>query len=157
MIRIFISLFSTRHFILTIIVMFIAVSSYASKDSSVSSLPRIVGTEESDIFRVSMMLSLFEKRQMCLIQPRFGTSLMVFFNEDVQSILMEEISKECQNSLNHGMDECCSIAESMIDEIHQISVHESIAVPHVSGRHKGSLKRKLLRQIRLARRMAMIG
>ncbi len=70
---------------------------------------------------------------------------------------MKEMDKDNRTSLNHGIDECCSIAESMIDEIHQIVIPESVAVPPISGRHKGSLKRMLLRQVRQARRMAMIG
>lgn len=78
-----------------------------------------------------------------------------FFNEELQFIHMKEIAKE-NHTLNHGIDECCSIAESMIDEIHQIGIPESAVMP-ASGRHKGSLKKKLLRQIRQARRMAMMG
>jgi hypothetical protein len=70
---------------------------------------------------------------------------------------MKEISKEDPVLSNPGIDECCCIAENMIDEIHQIVIPESIVVPSAGGRHKGSLKKKLLRQIRLARRMAMIG
>lgn len=68
---------------------------------------------------------------------------------------MKEMVKE-NHALSHGIDECCSIAESMIDEIHLIAIPETSAVP-ASGRHKGSLKRKLLRQIRQARKMAMMG
>jgi hypothetical protein len=68
---------------------------------------------------------------------------------------MKEMVKE-NRALNHGIDECCSIAESMIDEIHQIVLPESAIIP-TSGRHKGSLKRMLLRQIRQARKMAMMG
>jgi hypothetical protein len=78
-----------------------------------------------------------------------------FFNEDVQLVPMKEMVKE-NHTLNHGIDECCSIAESMIDEIHLIAAPESSVMP-ASGRHKGSLKKKLLRQIRQARKMAMMG
>ena len=38
---------------------------------------------------------------------------------------MKEMVKE-NHTLNHGIDECCSIAESMIDEIHQIVIPESV-------------------------------
>jgi len=44
----------------------------------------------------------------------------------------------------------------MIEEIHQIAVPECTIVPSAIGRHKISLKKKLLRQIRAARRMAMV-
>ena len=68
----------------------------------------------------------------------------------MQLIHMKEMVKE-NHALSHGIDECCSIAESIIDEIHQIEVPESSVIP-ASGRHKGFLKRKLLRQIRQARK-----
>ena len=77
------------------------------------------------------------------------------FNEDELSKLMKEVIKDDGPALDLGMDECCSIAESMIEEIHQIAVPEFSIVPSANGRHKGSLKKKLLRQIRAARRMAM--
>jgi hypothetical protein len=67
---------------------------------------------------------------------------------------MKEMGKE-NHTLNCGMDECCNIAESMIDEIHQIVIPENVILP-TSGRHKGSLKKMLLRQIRQARKMAMM-
>ena len=69
---------------------------------------------------------------------------------------MKEVVKENRSVPDIGMDECCSIAESMIEEIHQIAVPECSAVPFASGWHNGSLKKKLLRQIRAARKMAMI-
>jgi hypothetical protein len=68
---------------------------------------------------------------------------------------MKEMVKE-NRALNHGADECCNIAESMIDEIHHIAIQEKAAIPARCG-HKGSLKEKLLRQIRQARKMAMMG
>ncbi len=68
---------------------------------------------------------------------------------------MKEMVKE-NYTLNHGIDECGNIAESMIDDIHQIVIPESTIMP-TSGRHKGSLKKMLLRQIRQARKMAMMG
>jgi hypothetical protein len=69
---------------------------------------------------------------------------------------MKEVIKENRFAPDSGMDECCTIAESMIEEIHLIAVPECSIVPNAIGRHKGSLKKKLLRQIRAARRAAMI-
>lgn len=69
---------------------------------------------------------------------------------------MEEFAKENRSALDRGMDECCSIAESMIEEIHQIAVPEFSIVPSANERRKGSLKEKLLRQIRAARKIAMV-
>ena len=63
---------------------------------------------------------------------------------------------EDNHTLNRGIEECCIIAESMIDEIHQIVIPESVILP-TGGRHKGTLKKMLLRQIRQARKMAMMG
>ena len=68
---------------------------------------------------------------------------------------MKEMVKE-NHGTNHGTDECCSIAESMIDEIHHIAIQETASRPSRVG-HQGSLKEKLLRQIRQARKMAMMG
>jgi hypothetical protein len=68
---------------------------------------------------------------------------------------MKEIVED-NHTLNRGIEECCNIAESMIDEIHQIVIPESVILP-AGGRHKGSLKKMLLRQIRQARKMAMMG
>jgi hypothetical protein len=79
-----------------------------------------------------------------------------FFNEDVQLVHMKEMVKENHGS-NHGVDECCSIAESMMDEIHHIAIPESSAISSSGRRHKGSLKKMLLRQIRQAKKMAMMG
>lgn len=78
-----------------------------------------------------------------------------FFNEDVQFVHMKEMVKENHGS-NHGIDECYSIAESMIDEIHHIAIQEKASRPSRGG-HKGSLKEKLLRQIRQTRKMATMG
>jgi hypothetical protein len=68
---------------------------------------------------------------------------------------MKEIVED-NHTLNRGIEECCNIAESMIDEIHQIVIPERVILP-TGGRHKGSLKKMLLRQIRQARKMAMMG
>ena len=78
-----------------------------------------------------------------------------FFNEDVQFVHMKEMVKENHGS-NHGIDECYSIAESMIDEIHHIAIQETASIS-TRGGHNGSFKEKLLRQIRQARKMAMMG
>ncbi|MBN1236776.1 MAG: hypothetical protein JW999_12135 [Methanotrichaceae archaeon] len=69
---------------------------------------------------------------------------------------MKEVIKEKRFDLDRGMEECCTIAESMIEEIHLIAVSKCPIVPSANGRHKGSLKKKLLRQIRAARNAAMI-
>jgi hypothetical protein len=79
-----------------------------------------------------------------------------FFNEDVLSILMKEVIKENRGALDGGLDECCTIAESMIEEIHQIAVQECSTVPFAGGRHKGSFRKRLLRQIKQARKAAMM-
>ncbi len=67
---------------------------------------------------------------------------------------MKEIIKG-NAPVNRGSDECCSIAESMIEEIHLITVQEKKDFSSGSRRHKGSLKRMLMRQIRQARKLAM--
>ena len=54
------------------------------------------------------------------------------------------------------MDECCNIAESMIEEINQIALPEFSITTSANRRHKDSLKEKLLRQIRAARKVAMV-
>jgi hypothetical protein len=69
---------------------------------------------------------------------------------------MKKVVKENRSALDRGMDECCSIAESMIEEIHQIALPERSIVHSDNGKHKVSLKKKLLRQIREARKVAMI-
>lgn len=56
--------------------------------------------------------------------------------------------------MDRGPDECCSIAESMIEEIQLITIHEG-KEPSGSRRHKGSLKRMLMRQIRQARKLTV--
>lgn len=72
------------------------------------------------------------------------------------SILMKETVKENRIPLDDP-DECCSLAESMMEEIHQIMIPDSVAASPGSGRHKGSFKRMLLRQIRQAKEMAYLG
>jgi UDP-N-acetylmuramyl pentapeptide synthase len=68
---------------------------------------------------------------------------------------MKEVVEEDSFALDRGMDECCSIAESMIEEIHQIALPECSIVHSVDERHMGSFRKLLLRQIRAARKVAM--
>ena len=69
---------------------------------------------------------------------------------------MKEVTKENRYAPDGGIDECCSIAESMIEEIHQIAVQECSIAPFAGGRHKGSFKKRLLRQIKQARKAAVM-
>jgi len=69
---------------------------------------------------------------------------------------MKEVVNENRSPPDLGMDECCSIAESMIEEIHQIALPERCIVSFANGRLRDSLKEKLLRQIRGARKIAMV-
>ncbi len=53
------------------------------------------------------------------------------------------------------VDECCDIAESMIDEINLLSLKDRKGKNlSCDARRKGSFKRKILRQIKQARRIA---
>jgi len=45
----------------------------------------------------------------------------------------------------------------MIDELHQITISERMATPSGGGRNRVSFKRKIMQQIRNARRFAMVG
>ena len=75
-------------------------------------------------------------------------------------MLLTAMKKEVSitSPTDQAQEECNHIAESMIEEIHLLGIPEGRA-RHTAGRwqHSGSLKRKLLRQIRQARRAAMIG
>jgi hypothetical protein len=52
--------------------------------------------------------------------------------------------------------ECCTIAESIIDEIEAMAKREGInRLPSDDGRLKGSLRRKLFRRIRSVRDVAI--
>ncbi|OPY50588.1 MAG: hypothetical protein A4E48_01820 [Methanosaeta sp. PtaU1.Bin060] len=55
-----------------------------------------------------------------------------------------------------GADECCRIAESMMEEIRLLTIHEKKDQSSCARRHKGSLKRMLMRQIHQARKIAMV-
>jgi hypothetical protein len=53
-------------------------------------------------------------------------------------------------------DECCSIAESIMEEISLLDVTDRrMEGLSCEARRKGSLKRKILRQIKLAKQSAM--
>ena len=69
---------------------------------------------------------------------------------------MKEVVKENHSTLDCRLDECCNIAESMIEEIHMIALPEFSAASSAARRHKGSLKEKLLHRIRAARKVAMV-
>jgi hypothetical protein len=70
---------------------------------------------------------------------------------------MTDYSKDNLSPLDSSTNECYSIAESIIEEIHVITMQQEDEEPSRNGRHKGSLKRKLLRQIRQAREIAILG
>jgi hypothetical protein len=70
---------------------------------------------------------------------------------------MTDYSKDNLSSLDRSTNECYSIAESIIEEIHVITMQQEEAELSRNGRHKGSLKRKLLRQIRQAREISILG
>ena len=70
---------------------------------------------------------------------------------------MTDYSKDNLSHLDRSTNECYSIAESIIEEIHVITMQQEDEEPSRNGRHKGSLKRKLLRQIRQAREIAILG
>lgn len=70
---------------------------------------------------------------------------------------MKKMNKEGSDISNQLTEECCLIAESMIDELHQIEVTERMTIPSGGGRNKGSFKRRIMQQIRNARRLATIG
>ena len=78
------------------------------------------------------------------------------FNEDELSKLMKEVIKDNCSTLDLGMDECCSIAESMIEEIHQIALPNRYILTCANEMPKPSLKKKLLHQIRAAKKKVMI-
>jgi len=78
-----------------------------------------------------------------------------FFNEDEISIRMKEVIKERDSSPDRSTDECCKIAESMIEEIHHIALPGGAMKSPSGRRHRGSIKDRLLRQIRAARKVAL--
>lgn len=71
---------------------------------------------------------------------------------------MKEAIKEKSPYADVALDECYSIAESMIQEIQIIKLMDiRLDEPAVNSRLKGSLKRRLMRHIELAKQMSMIG
>lgn len=60
---------------------------------------------------------------------------------------MNEIIKDNSNSSSSALDECCFIAESMMEEINQIRIPENAVMSFVDGNvvHKASLKWRILR------------
>jgi len=70
---------------------------------------------------------------------------------------MTKMDKDGRDRSGRGMDECCLIAESMIDELHQITISDRLATPSGGGRNRVSFKRKIMQQIRNARRLATVG
>jgi hypothetical protein len=70
---------------------------------------------------------------------------------------MTDYSKDNLSPLDRSTNECYSIAESIIEEIHVITMQQEEGELSRNGRHKGSFKRKLLRQIRQAREIAILG
>ncbi len=78
------------------------------------------------------------------------------FKEDGSLIHMLEIDSDCRISSERGAEECYSIAESMIEEINQITIPERSAGIHSGTGRKGSFRKRLIRQIREARKLAMI-
>lgn len=71
---------------------------------------------------------------------------------------MKEIIQEKRSHSDASLDECCGIAESMMQEIQIINLMERRLDESTSNsRQKGSLKRRLMRQIELALQMSMIG
>jgi hypothetical protein len=79
-----------------------------------------------------------------------------FFKEEGLSILMKEISSDGLISSERGADECYSIAESMIEEINQISLPKRSEGLYSGTGQKGSFRKRLIRQLREARKLAMI-
>ena len=69
---------------------------------------------------------------------------------------MKENNSDCRISTERSADECCSIAESMIEEINQIIPPERSAGLYSGMERKGSFRKRLIRQIREARKLAMI-
>ena len=70
---------------------------------------------------------------------------------------MTKMDKDGRDRSAWGTDECCLIAESMIDELHQITISERMATPSGGGRNRVSFKRRIMQQIRNARRLATVG
>ena len=58
---------------------------------------------------------------------------------------MKEITKENSSQEKPFQDECCNIAESMMEEIHQIMIPDNALMPYINNenaRAKGFFKKK---------------
>jgi hypothetical protein len=65
---------------------------------------------------------------------------------------MREVPERGLSFQDDDLEECYSIAESMLDEIHSIKSAGRNLDRSSNGRQKGTLKRMLLRKIRMAKR-----
>jgi hypothetical protein len=71
---------------------------------------------------------------------------------------MKESTREKLSTSDVALDECCSIAESMMQEIQIIKLMENrLDESTVNSRQKESLKKRLMRQIELVKQMSMMG
>ena len=93
---------------------------------------------------------------MGLVQGGKFSTIEKFFKEERTSKHMKEIHSDCRISDELVTDECCSIAESMIEEINQITLPVRSAGLFSGTARKGSFRKSLIRQIREARKLAMI-
>jgi hypothetical protein len=65
--------------------------------------------------------------------------------------IMREVPEGGLSFRDDDLEECYGIAESMLEEIHSIKSAGRNLDKSSNGRHKGTLKRLLMRQIRMAR------
>jgi hypothetical protein len=68
---------------------------------------------------------------------------------------MREVPERLLSFRDDDLEECNSIAESMLEEIHSIKSAGRNPERPSNGRHKGTLKRLLMRQIKIARHGAL--
>lgn len=71
---------------------------------------------------------------------------------------MEKVEPESKSIVRQevdAVDECYRIAESMIEEIQLLRSMDSSQPSR--GRLKGAMKRRLLRHVRMAKELAMVG
>jgi hypothetical protein len=65
--------------------------------------------------------------------------------------IMKEVPERGLRSRDDDLEECYSIAESMLEVIHSINSTGRYQDKSSNGRHKGTLKRLLMRQIKTSR------
>jgi len=71
---------------------------------------------------------------------------------------MKKTVKYASPSTETGTEECCTIAENMMEEIHHIMISEGlVATLSGNGKPKESLKKRLLKQIKQAKILANVG